>query len=445
MISSPGSSRPDRAGRPIPRKTVLALVFSASLLPALARAQLATGEIPRGRTVPTAEALRRDVERSRFRLGPLRLIPVIEVNNVGYDSNVLGTPEERKEEKVSDWTVSISAGLDGILPLGSKLFLRLRAIPQYTWYRELENRRIFGGLYEGSFLALFNRLSLEATGATSRGLGFVTSETETQVLNDFRRGAARAEVEIWRGISLFASTEAERHRYEPSGGGGEPTEVDVDGFDRTESAVRGGIRFRLGGELAVSAAVERTRSDFVHIPEERDNESRAYLGGIYFSRPRFFINLNGGYREGRPRSGSSFPEYSTATGSYFVSFFPIRILELKAYGRRRIAYSGLIGSPAFIETRNGGGVNVQVGPRLLVRTYGEIGTNDYPFSEVPEGASRREVDVQTYGGGISTRFFRGAVLTAGVTQTDYRSNIAGEDRSVLRFTTGISFHGEFVR
>ena len=41
-----------------------------------------------------------------------------------------------------------------------------------------------------------------------------------------------------------------------------------------------------------------------------------------------------------------------------------------------------------------------------------------------------------YGGGLSFLFWRNVSLTAQVLNTDYNSNIAAFDRTVLRFTGG---------
>jgi len=169
--------------------------------------------------------------------------------------------------------------------------------------------------------------------------------------------------------------------------------------------------------------------------------------GIHYVRPRLFVNLSGGYRKGRPFNGSTFPEYQAATGSYFVSYFLLRSLEVQAFGRRGISYGSLFPIPTyFIETRNGGGVNLQVHPRLLLRGYGEYGTNDYPASELLGAVFvKRRDKASTVGGGFSALIYRKTVLTGLVNQSKYDSLIPGLTRTVVRFTTSLSFEGELAR
>ena len=193
----------------------------------------------------------------------------------------------------------------------------------------------------------------------------------------------------------------------------------------------------------MSAAVEQTWSDFVESPETRNNESRAYLLGANYQRPKFYVALSGGYREGRARDGSNFPAYSTPTGSFFVSYFPIRWLELRSYGRRVVSYSISEAVPYYFENQFGGGMNFQPFARLLLRGYAQGGPNQYP--------DKSRAQMTLYGGGFSaivtnsTVLGQPAVLTGLVTRIDTKSANSSFDRSVTRFTVGVSFSGEFSR
>ena len=187
-------------------------------------------------------------------------------------------------------------------------------------------------------------------------------------------------------------------------------------------------------------------------PETRNNKSRAYLLGVHYERPSFYVAISGGYREGKPRDRSSFPEYATPTGSFFVSYFPIRWLELQTYGRRVVAYSISAVVPYYFENQIGGGVNFQPIERLLLRGYATTGPNQYPKPELVGGTPVKRRDERTlYGGGLSVILDRSAVmgqpivLTGLVTRFDTKSNISADDRSVTRFTVALSFSGELSR
>ena len=315
-------------------------------------------------------------------------------------------------------------------------------MPQYQWFDKLTDRRTFGGFYEGSIFLLFNRVSFEGDGSYKHSLSYFSSESPEKVLNTVTAGRGALEVNITGPLFVFAGAEGERLRFEPPQGSLDVN--DVGSLNRDEKAGRAGVRYVVNPHFNVSAAVEGTRTEFVETPEVRDNQSTAYLIGIHYDRPRFFLNVSVGYRQGRAFNGSSFPDFGTVTGSYFASFFATPWFEIQPYGRRTIGYGLAADTPYFFDTRNGGAVNFRVHRRVELRGYGEAGTNDYAFPLVGPGPKRFD-HVTEYGGGISVLLTRKLVLSAIASRVKYTSNIPGLDRTITRFTTGLSFEGEFFR
>lgn len=411
---------------------LLLLALSAS---SPARAQLANDEVPRQRTVEAREALDGELRASRFRLGPVRMLPRLLLKNAGYDNNVFGT----SEGPVADWTATVSLGTRLILPMGSKLYWTGDAWPEYTWYRTLTARNGLGGFYRSSLLAFFNRMSVEIAGSYTDSLSYLNSETETRVRQKTSGGAARVEIDLTRSVALFAGAVTQRIRV--SGGSGEPAGlVDPHLYDRTEEAARGGLRFRLSGDWNVSVGAEATRTTFAEVPEERDNRSVAILGGVFYNRPRLFVNLLAGFRWGRPINGSVFPDYSTPTGSYFVSYQATKVVEVQLHGGRRIVYGQVQDNPYYVETRYGLSLLLHVLRNVALQGVGALGTNAYLFAGPAEG--RRSDRYHSVGGGLTVGVAGRFLLSALVEHPTYTSNVPGADRSALRFTTGISFQRE---
>ena len=423
-------------GRLRAARLCLAGVAGLALFQADARAQLSSDEVPEERTITTKELIDADMQRSRFRLGPIRLIPSISVTNAGYDSNVFGD----SVDPVSDWTFTIRGGLRFLLPMGTKVYVRAEALPQYTWYDKLSSRRTYGGVADASVYGFFNRMTVQLSGTGSQDFSLYSTELLARVLTKSADGLAAFDLLVSQGIAVFGKGEIRKTQYDSQG---QLPIFDVALNNRTDSAVRGGIRFRLTAESNVSAAVEQTWSDFAESPETRNNESRAYLLGANYQRPKFYVALSGGYREGRARDGSTFPAYSTPTGSFFLSYFPIRWLELQAHGRRVVSYSISEFVPYYFENQFGGGMNIQPFARLLLRGYAQGGPNQYP--------DKSRAQMTLYGGGFSaivtnsTVLGQPAVLTGLVTRIDTKSANSSFDRSVTRFTIGVSFSGEFSR
>jgi hypothetical protein len=413
-------------------------LFAAGIVDS-ATAQLISDDVPRERTIPAKEQIDNDLQRSRLRLGPVRLIPTIEISNAGYDNNVFGT----SEKPISDWTFTVRGGFRFVVPFGSKVYLRANALPQYTWYDKLKERRSKGGFVDASLLAFFNRMTLFAAGSASEDFSLYSSELLTRVLTKTRDASGGLEVDITRSLIFFGRGEVQRVRYSPEG---QPSGFDVQANDRTESVARGGLRYRISPRWDASGAFEQTWSDFLRDGHLRDNQSRAYLLGVHYDRPQFYLNLSGGYREGRSRGGSLFPEYSTGTGSFFASYYPLRWLEIQGYGRRRVAYSLTTTNPYYFENRIGGGVNVQILSRILVRGFADAGPNNYPLPQLSNtGALKRRDQARIFGGGLSILTLRPLVVTGLVTRSEFKSNIPEENRTVTRFTVGMSLSGELSR
>jgi hypothetical protein len=419
-----------------PRRLSPVPALAFALAAGVARAQLASDDVPQERIIPEREKIDNDLQRSRLRLGPVRLLPSIAITNAGYDSNVFAT----SVNPVSDWTFTVRGGLRFLLPMGTKMYFRADALPQYTWYDKVTDRRTFGGIANASLFGFFNHMTVQLTGYGAKDFGVYSTEFVSRVLSTTVGGNGAVEVQITPALSVFGRGEAQRIRYDNAG-----QVVDVTINDRTETAARGGVRYRISEDWSVSSAYEQTWSDFDKVPQQRNNQSRAYLLGVQFGRPRFFVNVSGGYREGRPMDDSAFPPYSTPTGTFFASFYATRWLEIQAYGKRGVVYSIESSDPYFITNQIGGGLNIQPLDRVLVKGFATTGPNQYPL--VPGETTERRDERTIFGGGVSVRVTERGVVTGLVTRDETKTTSSSTlvNPAVTRFTLTVSLSGELVR
>ncbi len=402
---------------------------------------LASDLVPLSRTIPERELVRDDMSRARLRLGPVRILPSINVWNAGYDSNVFGT----SEDVVGDWTATVNAGARFLVPFGSKIVLRADAFPQYTWYNELNERDQFGGAYNASLYGFFNRLSAEIAGNYFQQYQTYSSEIDTLVFQTSKGVVGKIEVELTARWSLFGRGEYQEVRYEQiEGPPGQDLGVPLN--NRTDTGGRGGLRYRISPDWNVAIAAEGVFSDFEITPELRNNLSTAYLASVEYSRPRFYLNLVGGYREGDGEDTDFFPRFTTGVGSFFASWFASPWLEIQGFGHRSVNYSITVVNPYYFENRIGGKVNIQLGSRILITGYGQVGPNNYPRAQ-PVGGElvQRRDESEQYGGGFSVLMWRPLVLSGRVTQSNFDSNVAGASRDYTRYTAMLSFSGTFQR
>jgi hypothetical protein len=390
-------------------------------------------QVPRARTVTTAESVEADIAAARVVFGPLRLFPMVVIDNAGYDSNVFSAPEG--QPRVGDWTVTAGAGGRAVVPMGSKLFLRVTAVPQYIWYAELQDRRTWGGTFGAEFLALGNRLSFGAEGSYDRGQVILNSESQLLVLETHAAGTGKLEVDLTRALSFVASAAIDDYRY--------PDTIDPEqlaSFERTDTAGLAGLRMRVTSSYEMTAGVQGTRSDFVQDPQFRNNETYAIFGAVHLDRPRFYVNLSGGYRKGQGFDNSLFRRYATAVGAGFISWRPLGFLELQVFGHRRPIYSRSAFDQLYVESRYGGGLAAHIGPRVTLNGFAETGTNSYPFRV----STLRVDDALSYGGSVSVLLFGRVTVRASANQNNLK-RADGSQRNVFRFITGLSFNEEFRR
>jgi hypothetical protein len=428
------------------RPRVLAGAIPAACL-LIAAAAMAQEDIPQGRIVPEHEEILSDMARARMRLGPLRLIPSIEVYNAGYDNNVYAT----SDNPVSDWTATVRGGLRFLLPVGSKMFLRADALPTYTWYDKLTDRRFFGGYYNGVLFGFFNRLSLALAAGGDQTYRNYSSEFDSPVVNKNSYISGSVEVNAVGSLYVFGEGGYARLRYDDTGTippDGSPSEPQpVVSNNRNATNFLAGIRYRRSQAFATSIAYSETRSDYINQNVFRDNLSRSLQMGILLSHQTLFLNLTGGWREGIPSSTSIYPKYSTGVGGFFLSYFPRQWLELRAGGRRRIVNSLSATNPYYFENRLSAGIAAELFTRFLLRGFYEQGPNNYPVPQQGDNGDliRRRDDARQWGGGVSIKVIRNVVVTGAVTRHVYDSNIPSLSRDYTRFTTFLSFNGEYVR
>ena len=94
----------------------------------------------------------------------------------------------------------------------------------------------------------------------------------------------------------------------------------------------------------------------------------------------------------------------------------------------------------------GGGLNVQVASRVLLKVFGGVGQSKYPIAQPSGGVDVQRLDkLTTYGGGASLILSRRLTLTAIATQKKDVSNIPSASYSILQYSTFLTFTGEFLR
>lgn len=397
----------------------------------VASAQIRNDIVPKERTLPLDATVKAEAEDARFRLGPVRLLPRVNITNLGYNNNVVGATSSRPA--VADWTAGIAAGLGYLVPFGSSTYLRGEVVPQYTWFKELSENRAWGGGASASILVLPATFRLEAGGRFQRETVFYSSERVVPVTEESQGARAQIDVFVTGRLSLFATGETRRTTYPGEG------DAAFAATNRRENVVRGGFAYQAAEHVKLAASFERNRARFDREATLRDYQGKAYFGSILYDRERFYVNLAIGVRR-YEADDSTFQTFSGATGGLFLSYFVNRRLEIQLAGRRGITNSISAVSSYFVETTFGTSVNYTLGRSLVLGGFAEIATNRYPEMTTSAAARRRD-EITRFGGTISYPLNRFVILSGRMTRDELRSNVPGLDRSITYFNMGLSLSG----
>ena len=386
--------------------------------------------------IPDREELEAEVKQARVRLGPLKLRPILNVGNLGYTNNFYGSESDAAE---GDFTATVEGGVKAIVPAGSRLFVKGSVLPSYTWYSTNSDRSAWGGTYAASAYGYVSRFSFQASGGSYTSTVNLSSEVEQPVTQDVLAGQLRAQYAMGSRTTLVGDLNLARRRYGGAGLSGEDLAT-LSGLDGSDAVWSIGVRRKVGARLLLGVSYEQGDLAFVNEGSLRDAKSTGVMGSAWLEKSRLEVNVYLGYRDFRPKGGSSFAPWNGPSGGGAVGYALSRFLSLGVSARSNLVASLYSGNAVFDERRAGVTLGVSARWATLWATI-ETGSNRYLAPTLqPDGSSAtRRDDVTTLRGGI--RGHVGRLLTIGVeaSQEDYTSNLPGFDRSILRVGTTVGF------
>jgi hypothetical protein len=208
--------------------------------------------------------------RARLRLGPVRIVPVFRLTDVGYDSNVYYRAEGT--EVVSDLTATLSPEVRAYWLIGGSLILTAAENPEYVAYAQ-ESALRWLALRRFALSGEYHRLS-----HVRRSL----SELEHRIRDTATGGRASLFFETPRGTAIGVAGTLDDFRYRDVASG---LADDVYGLmlDRREASAAVEFDYRVFTASAVFLSAGGTRYDFLH-PESawRDGWSYQAWAGLRF-------------------------------------------------------------------------------------------------------------------------------------------------------------------
>jgi hypothetical protein len=246
-------------------------------------------------------------QQSKLRLGPVRLVPVFRLTDVGYDSNVYFSADGR--ETVSDATATLSPELRAAWLAGPSLILTATENPEFLFYAKELALRTFTNSFSGGlrWLAL-RRFSISAEYHSWSHVRRSLSELDRRIRDTTSGAAGSFFFETPRGTALGVSGAVDDFRYLDIASGA-PDDVYGRTLDRRETRLSAEAHFRVFTRSYLSATVGWGRYDFRHAESAwRDGSSIEALAGFRFplvGRARGAVSL--GWKSFRPDTAEREP------------------------------------------------------------------------------------------------------------------------------------------
>lgn len=377
-------------------------------------------------TASKEDRLRDALAKAPWRLGPIRLAPWLGLKQIGYVDNVYG----RTAETTSDFTATVGAGLHGYLPLGRKAVLAAHVLPEYVWWRELEDRRLWNWNSGVGVFAFFNRLSLEATAGSVRAQVPLNFEFEAPVNLRRDRAAAGLELRLHDRVSLFGAGSVTGYRFRDEDVerlGGQPLRF----LDRDEERLSGGLRYHWRPNVTISGGVELSRVDFTEGERDRSTRSTAPLFEVRVDGNRFDARARVVWASLEPVGGSQFPESRTTLGSFSLGFTPGARLGWRLYGGRNLVYAYESSVTHYAEDRVGLGLSLPMGWRTVLGGFTEWGRRSLG---VQQGGAGSRGNSASYGGTVSFLVREQTRLLVRVARTRYERLGGLPETTITRIT-----------
>jgi len=359
-------------------------------------------------------------QEGRFITGPLAWTPTLELRDAGVDSNVFNTPTDPKE----DVTATARAQVDSVLKLGllratTGGSLEYNYFDRYTSQRGF-NRRVathlelpalrVGPIASVSWAHLKERSGNEIDIRTSRtDLGY----------------AGGIQARVTSKLSIIATAGREKSTYDP---GFTFHDVEVARqLNRETTLARVTARVALTPFTSLSIDGTAARDDFPFRPAAATDNARvdarfdfAPDAVIHGAASIGYHSMEPYYR-GTARSAAA--AYSGITSSVDLGYALLGVTRFNARFSRDANYSLYVNQPYYLSTAGG----LQILQRLFgpfdLDVRGTVEKLDYPQTETDAG----HLDTaDTFGGGLSIRVSRQAVLALLYDKTERRSPLGRE-------------------
>lgn len=410
--------------------SVLLLFFVAGA----AEAQLSeytTPGGPEGRPADRKGQLAKETESARYHLGPLRLAPTLELKDVAYVRNLLGSAVA---ETPSDVTATVSGGFRAYLPTSSRATFTAYVLPEYVWWQKESDRRRLDGLYGVGFDGFWNRLTLRFQAGSDASQQILSAEVPRLTSARSNQVGGSVEMLLTGAVSAFVTGKIDT--LQSLDDASDPAAPLLAQLNRDERVVRAGFHWRPSDDWLIGVGAEYSDVNFTdHLPGAINPSNSGTAPVLELTRDgRLYFHADVAQRSLTANPGATFARYDKTTGNITVSYAFTPEFELFLYANRNLEYSLESQYSYFDDLRHGASLHVKLGRRTAASVFGETGSLGY--TALAPGTPDRRDDLVAYGGAFTLSVTRGVAVSLVGSSTRFTSDLPGLGRSLN--TVGIT-------
>jgi hypothetical protein len=381
----------------------------------------------------SAQFVEPDVSRARVRIGPLMLNPVVELRNLGIDTNVFNEPADRAKR---DFTFTLTPQTELWMRIG-RTWMTGNVREDVLWYQTYATERAGNTNYTLAWLVPLNRISLNVS---------------TSFLNARDRPGFEIDARVQRKELTFKGA-AEVRVLSKTFAGVRGSQEHVD-FDNNAAFLGSNLRHELnrtatGGAVtlrhqvtpltSISVDAGRTEDRF-QFSSLRDADSTAAGVEVTFD-PLALIKGSArfGYRDYQPLS-PDVPRYRGTTAAVDLTYVLLGTTRFSVQAVRDVSYSYDVNQPYYLQS----GVQAMLAQQIFgpVDVVGRVGIQNLAYRDREVGTvqlvDRTDV-VHSYGGGVG--YHLGDSLRIGVNVDTQRrsSDVAYRQYEGLKIGTSVTY------
>lgn len=393
---------------------------------------------PETRPETVEERLEREINEAPYRLGPMRIAPLVGFRDVAYVRDFFASGDRVR----SDITATVGAGFRGYLRTGRKVTWIAQVLPEYVWWHERTDARrlnVSGGV---ETILLLNRLTIDAAASRVEQQGIITPELPELINSSTDLGRIDAELELTAQLRPFVSARWVRQEGLVDDRVDDPAVQLVALLDREDRVLRGGLHWYPRTGWIIGLGVERSEVDFDRSLLDSSNRGTSPVLELEIDRPHFFFAADLAARSLTATEGSRFVDYDGVTGNLSLNLVPRQSFQFWLYANRELIYSLSPDYPYLQDQRVGLSLGLHLGSRVFFRTFFETGDNEYTaFSPT---APERTDDLIAYGGSLRFSITETLVLSLQATRLELDSPLPGNDRSYTSGGLTLTLRGNLV-